>query len=360
MKKILYSFSIAALGFFATGCGNDDQKQAQKETAVVPVQIETPSAAEGRFLSASGRIEAANSANLSTRIMGYVQEIGVKVGDKVKKGDLLISINNADLQAKRAQVSAGIREAGAAYNNAKKDYERYKALFEEQSASQKEMDDQTARFEMAKARLEGAKQVKNEVESQFAYSNIRAPFDGIITNKFAEEGSMANPGQPLLAIEAPGKFEVISRVPESEISRIQTGIGVDVLINSIDETIPGTVTELSTSARNTGGQYLVKVVLDDTSKEILSGMYATVQFPIEKQEEASTTVMIPEQAIVTRGDLKGIYTVSSQNTAMLRWLRLGRSYDNRVEVLSGLKKDEPYIVSADGKLYNGAKVSVKE
>lgn len=361
MKKTIYTLTIAALGLFATGCGSDDKKEAVNDTAAVPVTVMTPSGAEDRFLTASGKIEAANSANLSTRMMGYIDEISVKVGDKVKKGQLLISINNADLQAKRAQVNAGITEAQAAFQNAEKDYERFKALYEEQSASQKEMDDQTARFEMAKARLEAAKQMKNEVESQFAYVNIRAPFNGVITNKFAEEGTMANPGQPLLAMEAPGNYEVTARVPESEISQIQTGTNVDVIIKSIDKTIPGTVTEVSTSARNTGGQYLVKVNLEKSDAEVLSGMYASVRFPVERQDSTATEeIMIPKEAIVTRGDLNGVYTVSTQNTAMLRWLRLGRSYGDRVEVLSGLGPDEAFITSADGKLFNGAKVNVKE
>lgn len=360
MKKTLYILTIAAIGIFATSCGGDDKKQAINEGPRVPVKVEIPSGDKDRFLTASGKIEAVNSANLSTRMMGYVSDIHVKVGDQVNKGQLLISINNTDLQAKRAQVDAGITEAQAAYNNAKKDYERFKALYEDQSASQKEMDDQTARFEMAEARLESARQLKNEVESQFAYVNIRAPFDGVITNKFAEEGVMANPGQPLLAIEAPGNFEVTARVPEGEITSVNTGTEVDVLVKSINRTIPGIVTELSTSAHNTGGQYLVKVVLEDTDADILSGMYATVRFPVEKEEEASRAVLIPVKALITRGELKGVYTVSQQNTSMLRWLRLGRTFGDRIEVLSGLGPDEAYIVSADGKLYNGAPVSIKE
>ena len=360
MKRTIYTIALVSLVLLATSCGSDDKKRAVTDGPVVPVQVETPSGAGDRFLTASGKIQAVNSATLSTRMMGFLDNIHVNVGDKVTKGQLLISINNSDLQAKRAQVNAGITEAEAAFNNAKKDYERFKALYEEQSASQKELDDQTARFEMAQARLEVAKQMKNEAESQFAYSNIRAPFSGVITNKFAEEGTMASPGQPLLAIEAPGNFEVTARIPESEISKIQTGTKVDVVISSIGQTIPGTVTELSSSARNTGGQYPVKVALEETDAKILSGMYATVRFPIEKQEESTESVMLPQKAIINRGDLKGIYTVSAQNTAMLRWLRLGRSYGDRVEVLSGLQPDEAYIVSAEGKLFNGVKVKVQE
>jgi RND family efflux transporter MFP subunit len=292
-------------------------------------------------------------------MMGFVDKVHVNVGQKVTKGQLLVSINNSDLSAKQAQTSAGITEAQAAFNNAEKDYQRFQNLFAENSASQKELDDQRARYEMAKARLEGAKQMKNEVQSQFAYVNLRAPFNGVVTSKNIEAGDMANPGMPLVSVEGPGNFEVTASVPESEISKIKSGTAVQVIVKSFDKTLPGTVTEVSTSAKNTGGQYLVKVVLDKTEVDILSGMYATVQFPIEKKTDVSM-VLVPQQAIVKRGQLTGIYTVSQSNTAMLRWLRLGRTFGDNVEVLSGLAADENYIVSAEGKLYNGANITIKQ
>ena len=217
----------------------------------------------------------------------------------------------------------------------------------------------TAHFEIAKARLEAANQMKNEVNSQFAYSNITAPFNGVITSKNIEAGDMANPGISLISIEAPGKFEVIAMVPESEISQIKKGTEVDVVVKSINTTLKGKVIEVSTSAKNTGSQYLVKVALQKTDAPILSGMFATVQFPITKKAMASSIVLIPTEAIVTRGQLSGIYTPSQSNTAILRWLRLGRVFGDNVEVLSGLSADELYIISAEGKLFNGARISVQ-
>ena len=96
-------------------------------------------------------------------------------------------------------------------------------------------------------------------------------------------------------------------------------------------------------------------------KEILSGMFVNVQFPTAKKETTtvkSDVVLIPESALVKQGQLTGIYTVGSGNFAILRWLRIGKTYGDQVEVLSGLSTDEQYIVSAEGKLFNGAKVSV--
>ena len=313
---------------------------------------------DSQFLSVSGKIQASNSADLSTRMMGYVKKVHVNVGDKVRKGQLLVSINNADLQAKKGQVNAGITKAKTALNNAEKNYKRFKNLFASTSVTQKEMDDMTANYEMAKAGLESANQMKNEINAQFAYSNITAPFSGVITSKNIETGDMANPGMPLISIETPKVFEVIAMVPETEISKIKKGTSVNVLVKSLDKTLKGKVSEVSTSAKNTGGQYLVKINLDKTDVPILSGMFSTVQFPVER-EIKSSLVLIPKDAIVKNGQLSGVYTVSESNTALLRWLRLGRTYGNKVEVLSGLNADESYIVSGEGKLFNGAKVSVQ-
>lgn len=356
--KTKYTIAFLAFTFFATSCGSEEKKTMADNTPISVIISSENENNNNPFITTSGTIQAVNSANLSTRMMGFVTKIPVNVGDNVKKGHLLVAINNADLQAKLSQVNAGIIEATAAFTNAEKDYNRFKNLFAENSASQKELDDMTAHYNMAKARLEGAKQMKNEVDAQFAYANIRAPFDGVVTGTFIKNGDMANPGMPLVSMEVPGHFEVMAMVPESEISKITSGTSVNVIVKSIDKTVKGTVTEISTSAKNTGGQYLTKVSLGKTDASILSGMFVTVQFPIEKQEKPDM-VLISKEALVTKGQLYGVYTVSESNTALLRWLRIGRTYGDQVEVLSGLSSNESYIISADGKLYNGAKVTIQ-
>ncbi|MGS0527203.1 efflux RND transporter periplasmic adaptor subunit [Zobellia nedashkovskayae] len=356
------NYSIAAvltLTLALASCGGKETKAVADNAPAVPVQVRAVAEnTENSFVTASGKIEAAKSANISTRMMGYVDKIYVKVGDKVKNGQLLLSVNNADVSAKLAQVNAGITEATAAYTNAEKDYQRFTNLFNENSASQKELDDITANYNMAKARLESAKQMKNGVNAQMGYANIRAPFNGVVTSKFISAGDMANPGMPLLEVESPGKHQVLASVPESEILEIQPNTEVSVLVKSLGKSVKGKVVEVSTSAKNTGGQYLVKVMLEASDAKILSSMYATVQFPVERKANA-TAVMIPTEALVENGQLSGVYTVSETNKALLRWLRLGRVFGDKVEVLSGLSQDEKYILSSDGKLFNGAKVSIQ-
>ncbi len=352
-----YIIGLLTIAFLAASCGSEEKKNLADTST--PIKVETKTVTEGDsrpFLTASGKVEAAKSTNISTRMMGYVDKIYVKVGDKVREGQLLISVNNADVSAKLAQVNAHIAEATAAFTNAKKDFNRYTALFKENSASQKELDDITANYTMAKARLESAKQMKNEVNAQIGYANIRAPFNGVVTNKFINAGDMANPGMPLLEVESPVKYQIMAMVPESEIIEIKNGTAVTVQVKSVDKMITGKVTEVSTSSKNTGGQFPVKVILDESDTQIRSGMYATVQFPIAKST-TSSAIMIPVDAIIKNGQLTGIYTVSQSNTALLRWVRLGRTFGDKVEVLSGLTADEQFIVSAEGKLYNGAKIS---
>lgn len=357
MKKYI---TIIALAFLIISCGSDEKKAiSENNSPTIPVKISSINASDNKpFFTASGKIEAVDNVTLSTRTSGYVDNIYVKVGDKVNKGDLLISINNADLKAKRAQVNAGIIEATAAYNNAEKDYMRYKNLFAKNSASQKEMDDMTANFEMAKARLEAANEMMNEINSQFKYVNIKAPFSGVVTTKFIEAGDLANPGMPLISVESPDKFDVTVMVAESEISQVKKGTTVEVLVKSIDKILTGIISEVSTSANNTGGQYLVKVTLNKTDATILSGMYTNVKFPSNKKT-ATNKVLIPLSVVVKNGQLNGVYTVSQNNTAILRWLRLGKTFGDEIEVLSGLNADEQYIISAEGKLYNGAKLTVQ-
>ena len=355
-KKYIIT-AILGTTILISSCGSEDKKEVIDNSPAVNVKVKTVSEDNSSpFLTVSGKIEAVKSANISTRMMGYVDKIYVGVGDKVRDGQLLMSVNNADVSAQLAHVNAGITEAEAAYTNAEKDYNRYTSLFKENSASQKELDDITANYTMAKARLESAKQMRNGVNAQMGYANIRAPFDGVVTNKFINAGDMANPGMPLLEVESPGNYQVLAMVPESEILAVKNYSEVTVQIKALNKNVKGKVSEVSTSSKNTGGQYLVKVIIDKTDAQILSGMYATVQFPVARKT-TNSAIMIPIEAVVKNGQLTGIYTVSQSNTALLRWLRLGRTFGDQVEVLSGLSADEQYIVSAEGKLFNGAKIS---
>jgi len=359
-RSILFTLVFTA-GLLGSSCG--DQSKTETAAAQPPIPVSVVEAGTGDkapFLAVSGRVRATKTAHLSTRMMGYVTGVPVKVGQQVRKGQLLVSIQNEGIQAKMAQAEAGIAGASAAFENAKKDFERFQNLFEAGSASRKELDDMRSRFEMAQAQLNAAREMKKEVQAEMSYVEIRAPFDGQVTQTFVEAGDLANPGMPLVAMENPNRFEVRAMIPENEVASVKEGAGVEVTVKSIGATLSGMVSELSASAMGTGGQYLVTVDLPKAASGLRSGMYASVRLPRSGSEDTGPqTLLVPKEALVSRGQLTGVYTVSQNDRALLRWVRLGREFGEQVEVLSGLKAGETLVVSADGKLYNGARIQVQ-
>lgn len=344
--------------------GKEKPESIPSTDAAVMVTVETPSGNTGGYsITTSGQVEAIQTANISTRVMGYITNIHVKVGDAVKAGQLLVSINSADIQAKRAQTDAMIAQAQAAVDNAKKDLDRFTVLYSKQSATAKELDNVTLQYNAAKANLDAAKQMRNEASAQLSYTNITAPFSGIVTQKLMDAGSMATPGMPILTIEQNGSFQVSAAIPESQIALLKQGAVADLQIKSTGAILKGTVAEISQSSQYTGGQYIVKIHINDKDKTgLYAGMYVNVTIPVEKvitTTASANAVLVPVSAIVNKDQLSGVYTISSNNTAMLRWVRLGNNYGDKVEVLSGLAADEKFIASADGKLYNGVPVKMK-
>jgi RND family efflux transporter MFP subunit len=360
MKNIT-KLILGLIVLFLTSCNSNKlENTSQVNEPSIFIKVSSAKGIDNdMFISTNGKVQATNSADLSTRIMGFVDNIFVKVGDNVQKGQFLLSINNTDLQAKKAKIEANIIKAKTGFKNVEKDFKRYKNLLAQNSISQKEMDDMNANYEMEKANLQSIEKMKEEVNAQFTYTNIRSPFSGVITNLYVDKGTMANPGTPLISVEENSSFEVITMVPENEILKISKNASVEVVIKSLNETIKGKVLEISSSSKNTGSQYLVKVVLDKTNSQVLSGMFATVKFPFKKINNSYNTALILKKALVKKGELQGVYTISKSNTALLRWLRLGRDFGDKVEVLSGITMGEEYIHFANGKLYNGAKIEME-
>ena len=360
MKSIL---KITFLSILITiiGC---ESKTTTKETAP-KVTVKATIATVGKqsnhgFTISSGKTAAVNRATISTRNMGFINKVAVKVGDKVRKGQVLIQLNSNDIDAKNAQVSAGILEATAALKNTEINYNRYSSLFESNSASQKEMDDITVQYTMAKARLSAAKAQQSAVNAMLAYTTIKAPFSGVITNTYVKKGELANPGSPLISLENPNSYEVSTMVSENTIGKITKNMKVAVLLKSTQKTIIGHVSEISTSSSNTGGQYLVKIQLDASEKHLLSGMYVSVQFPIATKTTSIKSVLIPTSALVKKGELVGVYTLNKDNIALLRWLRVGSIYGDNTEILAGLSVGESYVLSSESPIHNGVQLLIKQ
>lgn len=356
-RSIVFSF-ITVLAFQIISCSGKKEATTDDNTKRISVTVSTPFTNEQQVILASGQIESAQTANLSTRMMGRITNMYVKVGDRVRKGQVLATISDEDIRAKKLQADAVIAETDAALISAQKDYDRFSSLYKQQSATAKELDNVTMQYNAAKARVIAAKQMKNEVNAMLSYNTITAPFSGVVTQKLAEAGSISNPGMPILVIEQSGILQVSATVAESDISQVRLGDEAIVLVKSTGETFKGKISQINTSSQFTGGQYIIKISVPETEKHgLFSGMFVNVSIPLKaNQNSARDVVTIPSSAIINRDELTGIYTVSNNNTALLRWIRTGKKIGNNVEVLSGLSKDEKFVLSSESKLYNGAPV----
>ncbi len=360
LKGLLYIAFAVAVTMGMQACGGDKKENRKgKTTPDAAVKLQTVKMVnQPEQLSFSGKVEASEHSNISTRIMGQIEKYYVEAGQKVSRGQLLLQIKNKDILAKKSQIKANMVKAEAGLKNAQKDYERFKILFSQKSASQKEMDDMTTRFNVAKADLEAAQQMESEVNEMLRYAAIRAPYSGVVTRKYMNDGDLAAPGMPLIAMEKKGSFKVMARIPENEIAKIKKNTPVKVKINALNLLVDGVVAEVNPSALYTGNQFEAKIVLRPAAAQqgkLFSGMYAKVLL----NTEGTPAIMIPKKVLIKKGQLTGVYTVGADNTAILRWIRTGKTAGGMVEVISGLSSGEKFIVSYKGKLWNGAHVAVK-
>ncbi len=347
-----------------TSCKGKKESPASANAAAVTVYTATPGGTVEGGIAVSGKVEALQTAQLSTKLMGTITRIYVKAGDRVHRGQTLISINSQDITAKRAQTSAAILEAEANVKNAQKDFDRFTNLYNKQSASAKELDNVTLQYNAAKARLEAASQMRNEVSAIASYAAITAPFDGVVTQRLADEGNMANPGMPLLVVEQNTQLQISATVSEDQVGLLKKGSKAQVEIKAAGKTIECTVNEISPSSQMTGGQFEIKLSIPaPEKKDLYAGMYVNVFIPVSGGaaiSQSATAVLVPTSSLVLNDQLTGIYTISSNNTALLRWVRTGKVYGEQTEILSGLAASETFIQKADGKLYNGVPVTVKK
>lgn len=363
LKQISLIFSLGLIIFFISSCSTKSEKQVEKiEVQPITVSVQDPVANTDNSISLTGQVESVQSANISTRVMGYITDIKVKTGDVVTKGQLLVTISSDDIRAKLAQADAMVASAQASFKSAEKDFQRFTNLYNQKSATAKELDNVNLQYQSAKAGVQAAMQVKSEANSMLAYTNITAPFSGVIAQKLSDAGSIANPGMPILVLEQNKNLQVSASIPESEIKFIKLKSPAIVSLKSLDKTFEGEVSEISPSSIATGGQFIIKINLPDEAKKSLSsGMYANVNIVAEGRagSDKVDAVLIPKTAINNVGQLSAIYTLSNDNKALLRYVRTGKTYGDQVEILSGLSNDERFIVSAEGKLYNGVPVKIK-
>ncbi len=306
-----------------------------------------------RERAATGSLEAETSIMVSTRMMGWVKKIYIQEGRPVHQGDPLISIDDSDLLAKKSQAEAGIKEATAVLANAEKMAVRFQNLYADKSVSKQQLDDVLTGRDRAAAGLDMAKAGLREVNVHLSYLDITASSDGIVGRKMIEEGDMANPGMPLLILEQTARMKVVAHVGEKDISKLKLGDEIRVDVTSLDGAIYNTIIEKIIPTANPGSRtYDIETSIPNPEGRLKSGMFARVIY----QGPTVPTILVPEAAIVRRGQLTGVWVVRDDNTAHLRWIRLGHELEDGYEALSGLAGDETIVLSATQPLAEGDKV----
>lgn len=360
MKRYMTLLATAGLLIISSCGGGQDEAHEVDDgppVAVRAAQAMTRSAEEPVQYSAT--IESAEEASIAGKVMGKVERIYVTEGEAVKKGQMLVKIQGEDVRARLAQAEAGVTEARAHFDNAKRNLDRFESLYEEKAATQKELDDVRMGFESAQARLNGAEEMKKEVEELLQYVNIVAPFDGVITKMFVDVGDFATPGRPIIIIENVRQLEVVASVPESQVKHLSVGMPVKIIIparaiDASDQVFTGSVDQIIPSADPGSHQFEIKVFIQNPGGEIKSGMFARLVISRAPKER----LIVPLDAVFDRGQLEGLFVVGEDGRAYLRWVRTGRPVTDGIEILSGLDAGEMVVTGSDSKLIDGQLVEV--
>ncbi|MFO8231858.1 MAG: efflux RND transporter periplasmic adaptor subunit [Longimonas sp.] len=353
--RLFVPLLIIVLSASLAACGSDTP-ESPPEQSPVAVQVETlADTAYPKQFEYTGTVAGTERIPLSTRMMGRVDAVLAEEGTQVEEGQVLARISSDDMRAQRRQVESQKREAEAALSNARTQFARLDTLLQRGSATQQAYDAAEAEYERAQAQVEALDNRLDEIDDGLSYTTITAPAPGIVVDKRIEQGAMASPGQPLLMLEVSRLLEVRTQVPERAINRVATGDTVRVVVPALSDTLSGNVNEVNPSADPASRQFRMRVVLHDPPASVKSGMYAQVLH--ESGDEHLLTV--PTESLVERGQLTGVYTVTDDNYALLRWVRTGTPRGNRVVVLSGLQTGDRYVRSAEGRLHDGRPVTVQ-
>lgn len=348
-------------------------------------------------LELSGTIRPLEQAVLSTRVNGRITQLSLEAGDRFRKGEVLARIDVLEMAAQTNQAQAGVTqaqaelsrsqatlsqlqaqqtEAQANFRLAEINQRRMAQLRSDGAVSQSQLDDANTALEAAKARvaqtiagmaqsqaaIEQAQAAVNQARSGVtvasaneSYGQVFAPFDGVVVQKLAYEGEMAAPGTALLKVENPDRLQLEISVPEENLRFVKPGQSVTVSVEASNLKFNAVIQQIVPSADPTSRSFLVKIPMP-RSDRLISGMFGRIALPRGSQPG----LFIPKSALIQRGQLQGVYVVdaSAQTPiAVLRWIKLGKTTPDQVEVLSGLSEGDRLITTNLSQLSDGQAIT---
>jgi multidrug efflux pump subunit AcrA (membrane-fusion protein) len=366
----------------AAACTSTPRAASRPEGS--PVAVSTARAAitdvATRF-DAGGIVRARATAAIASRVMAPIVEIHVRPGDRVRRGQPLMTLDAREIVASKTQAEAAalaadqsaraaeadLRAAEAAVLLARATHERIRTLHAKRSATEQELDQTIAALSGADAQRAGAQaRVAAATAARDAaaasahaaaitatYADLRAPFDGVVTERRADPGAMATPGTPLLTMEDPSTYQLEAPIDAARAALVAIGQPVDVEIDSTqaDDSMHGRVVEIA-RVDPASHAFLVKIDLPPAAR-LRSGLFGRATFAAA----ARRALTVPNAAVITRGQLTFVYLVDTDRAVRLRPISIGAPDRERVEVLAGLRDGDAVVVHPPASLADGDQIA---
>lgn len=353
-KTLPLSILLAAL--LALGCSHDS-RQSSSAATILKARIARVEAREvPRIISVHGTIQAENDAVLSSRAMGPVVHEYVRLGDRVQKGDKLLEIEERMSSGMLAQAQGALAQAQAAEVLAATNLKRFKALFAAQACSQLELDMAVMQQETAAGAV---RQSQGAVDAAAAVSNestIRAPFAGVVVEKFVSVGDLIAPGRPLIRVQSKQGLNLAFSVRSADAAHLTKGAPLSCKLDQSNREFSATITEIAPAADPTTHTVSVKAQLNDEDS-LVAGFTATAELPGELTE----VILTPRSSIYATGGLQLVTAVDSAGLARTCAVTTGRERDDLIEALSGLMEGDIVVIDRTGPIAAGTRIErIKE
>lgn len=323
------------------------QRQAAKRSNLADYTVVAKRGTLPGVVSASGELEAGRSVNVSPKRGGVLESLFVDEGDRVSKGQPIAQMDSGDLSQRELELGAQVRLAEAEESRARSDYERRKKLFEEGAISEDDIVSFRTRALTARASLDVARKRFNQRTVERDELTIRAPFDGVITQRFADPGAFVTPTTSASAnagassssvVELAQGMEVVAKVPENDIGRISIGQSASVRADAFpDKRFAARVVQVAPRAvkNNNVTSFEVKLALSDPNNLLRIGMTADIDF---QTGSLPPQTLVPTVAVVTEEGRPGVLLVGKDNQPRFQPVTLGSSSGRDTQIITGLEE----------------------
>jgi RND family efflux transporter MFP subunit len=334
--------------------------QETREMAVPAVAVVTPArGAPQEEIVLPGTMQAFADASIYARTNGYLKRWYVDIGTRVQAGQVLADIDTPELDQQLQQARADLSTAQANARLAQTTATRYRDLIESDSVARQDLDNANGNLEAREAAVESARANVKRLEQLQAFRRIEAPFAGVVTARNTDIGALIDSGsnaRELFHVAAVHKLRVFVNVPQVYSRAARPGLSADLTLKEFPgRRFTGTLARTASSIDVASRTLLTEIDVDNPRNELLPGSYAEVHI---KLPSAATTLELPVDALIFKGDGLQVATLDAQNRVGLVTVTSGRDFGERVEVLSGLTGGERVISNPPDSLSPGQTVRV--